>query len=74
MQETLAGDANLSQPVKVIDVALNKGSGTNRTGTAQVQFGRATHSIAFQATVTHSGRDLKVNWQTDNLPLANPGE
>jgi hypothetical protein len=72
MQETFSGDSDLTQPVTVLEVALNKGSGTNRTGTAQVQFGRATHSIAFQATVTHSGRELKVNWQTDNLPLANP--
>lgn len=67
MQETFAKDPGLAKPVKVLDVEL-RGKGTNRTGSATVTFGGNPQMITFTAKVTRSGKDLQVDWKTEDLP------
>lgn len=69
MQETFAKDPSVAKPVKVLEVEL-QGKGTNRTGTATVKLGGKPYTITFTAKVTHSGKDLKVDWKTEDLPIA----
>lgn len=68
MQETLSQNADVPQPVTVRKVDLN-GKGQNRTGRATIKFGQDTRVIPFTATVRNVGRDLTVEWRTDQLPV-----